>query len=163
VSAYVSTPQAAVEPADITPAESTLPAEGVQDSVSAVADESAAEVVAATSPPVETATPYQLLAAAREAFWMHDYAGAEASYRKLIALEPDNPDGYGELGNMYFTQGNWEQAAATYFDAGKNLVNEGRIRQADVLVNVIRGLNGPQADELAQLIAAAREPNTGTR
>lgn len=103
--------------------------------------------------------PYQLLASAREAFWMHNYTKAEGNYRVLIALEPDNPDGYGELGNMYFTQGDWEQAAKAYFKAGKLLVQAGRIQQAELLVQVIKGLNGSQADELETLVNASSETN----
>ena len=103
----------------------------------------------------ETTNAYELLAAAREAYWLHDYAGAEANYLRLAAQEPENPDSYGELGNMYFTQGKWEQAADTYFEAGKRLVESGHIVEAQTLVNVIRGLNGSQADKLKKLIAAA--------
>jgi tetratricopeptide (TPR) repeat protein len=135
----------------------------------APAEEPAVEIAAvvpqeaeASIRPRKTANPYRLLAAAREAFWKRDYARAETSYRELIALEPDNPDGYGELGNMYFAQGKWEQAAEAYYDAGTRLVVQNRIQQAEVLVQVIRGLNGDQADALAEQIAAARTANTGT-
>jgi hypothetical protein len=95
---------------------------------------------------------YQLLAAAREAYWLRDYETAESKYRELLALQPDNPDGYGELGNMYFSQGMWEQSASAYFDAGTRLVKEGQLEQARQLVDVIRGLDGSQADELNTLI-----------
>lgn len=99
---------------------------------------------------------YQILAAAREAYWLRDYATAESKYRQLLALQPDNPDGYGELGNMYFSQGQWEQSAAAYFEAGTRLVKEGQLEQARQLVDVIRGLDGSQADELDALINAAQ-------
>jgi hypothetical protein len=56
---------------------------------------------------------------------------------------------------MYFTRGNWEQAANAYFNAGKRLIQTGRIEQAEVLVKVIRGLNGKQADELEAMLKAA--------
>jgi hypothetical protein len=102
------------------------------------------------------ASSYELLAAAREAFWLRDYETAENKYRQLIVMEPDNPDGYGELGNMYFSQGKWEQAATAYFDAGTRLVAEGQLEQASQLVDVIRGLDGSQADELNELITAAQ-------
>jgi hypothetical protein len=100
---------------------------------------------------------YQLLAAAREAYWLRNYELAEGKYRKMIELQPDNPDGYGELGNMYFSQGNWEAAATAYYEAGTRLLGEGLIAQAQQLVDVIRGLNGSQADELARQVDAARE------
>jgi hypothetical protein len=99
--------------------------------------------------------PYELLAAAREAFWLHNYEDAEKNYRALMDLEPQNPDGYGELGNMYFSQGRWEEAAAAYYEAGTRLISEGRLDSARELVNVIRGLNGQQADELDKLITSA--------
>ena len=104
--------------------------------------------------------PYELLAAAREAFWLHNYDDAEKNYQALTELEPQNPDGYGELGNMYFSQGRWEEAAAAYYEAGTRLVSEGRLDSARELVKVIRGLNGQQADDLDKLITSAA--STGT-
>lgn len=98
------------------------------------------------------ASSYQILATAREAFWLRDYAAAEQQYKQLISLDPANPDGYGELGNMYFSQGEWEKAAAAYFDAGVHLLDQGMVSEAQQLVEVIRGLNGTQADELEQKI-----------
>jgi hypothetical protein len=105
--------------------------------------------------PATPVKPYELLAAAREAFWLHNYEDAEKDYRSLTELEPQNPDGYGELGNMYFSQGRWDEAAAAYYEAGVRLVREGRLEPARALVNVIRGLNGKQADDLEKLISSA--------
>jgi Tetratricopeptide repeat len=99
-----------------------------------------------------TASPYQILASAREAFWLRDYVAAEQQYNKLISIDPDNPDGYGELGNMYFSQGEWDKASAAYFNAGVRLLNQGLVDDAQQLVEVIRGLNGSQADELQQKV-----------
>jgi hypothetical protein len=100
--------------------------------------------------------PYQLLADAREAYWLREYDTAESKYLALTRLEPDNPDGYGELGNMYFSQGKWDQAAAAYYAAGVRLVGQGLLEQAEELIAVIRGLNGANADDLEQKIADAR-------
>jgi hypothetical protein len=108
-------------------------------------------------PAVSTVSSYQLLASAREAFWLRDYQGAEDQYLQMIQNDPDNPDGYGELANMYFTQGNWEAAASAYYEAGTRLVKSGLLAPASELVDVIRGLNGTQADDLEQEIQMARE------
>jgi len=108
-----------------------------------------------TGAPTSEVKPYELLAAAREAFWLHNYDDAEKNYRALTKLEPQNPDGFGELGNMYFSQGRWEEAAAAYYEAGTRLISEGRLDPARELVIVIRGLNGQQADELNTLITSA--------
>jgi hypothetical protein len=72
----------------------------------------------------------------------------------MIDLDPQNPDGYGELGNMYFSQGKWDRAAEVYFEAGKRLADEGLFTESRQIVDVLRGLQGPQADELEQYIAA---------
>ncbi|MGD8312301.1 MAG: tetratricopeptide repeat protein, partial [Gammaproteobacteria bacterium] len=98
--------------------------------------------------------PYQLLAKAREAFWLRDYEVAEKHYRALTQREPDNPDGYGELGNMYFSQGRWDEAAATYYEAGIRLIDEGLFTRAGQMVEIIRGLNGEQAGDLERQIEA---------
>ena len=71
-------------------------------------------------------------------------------------MDPDNPDGYGELGNMYFSQGQWEEAASAYYEAGVRLIRQGLLDQAEELVAVIRGLNGGHADDLEQKIKEAR-------
>ncbi len=126
-----------------------------QEAVAGQADEVPAPATAA--PAAAVATSYQVLAAAREAYWLRDYALAEQKYQDLIALEPGNPDGYGELGNMYFSQGDWEQAAAAYYEAGVRLVDQGLVREARQLVEVIRGLNGSQADALEQRTRSAEQ------
>jgi tetratricopeptide (TPR) repeat protein len=99
---------------------------------------------------------YALLAAAREAYWLREYEVAESKYQALTRLEPDNPDGYGELGNMYFSQGQWDEAASAYYEAGVRLVGQGLLDQAEELAAVIRGLNGGHADDLEEKIQAAR-------
>jgi hypothetical protein len=111
---------------------------------------------AAVSPAKPQEKAYQLLAEAREAYWLRDYDTAEAKYNELTRLEPENPDGYGELGNMYFSQGTWDQAASAYYEAGVRLVRQGLLEQAEELVAVIRGLNSAHADDLDRVIQEAR-------
>ncbi len=122
-----------------------------------MASEEAAQDPASQVEADEAGSYYQLLASAREAYWLRDYQTAEDFYRRMIADDPDNPDGYGELANMYFSQGNWEAAASAYYEAGSRLVKAGLLAPARELVDVIRGLNGPQADALDQEVQAAHE------
>lgn len=121
------------------------------------ASEEAAQDPASQVEADEAISYYQMLASAREAYWLRDYQTAEGFYRRMIADDPDNPDGYGELANMYFNQGNWEAAASAYYEAGSRLVKSGLLAPARELVDVIRGLNGPQADALEQEVQAAHE------
>ena len=144
-------PAEATEPAgEPAPAEATEPAG--EPAPAAVTEP--AEEAASTAPDT---TPYRVLAAAREAYWLRDYGRAEKMYQDLIAMEPDNPDGYGELGNMYFSQGNWEGASAAYYDAGTRLADQGFLSEARQLVDVIRGLKGTQADSLEQKIQSLEQ------
>ena len=166
------------EPAEVAPATapaSDMTSEAVAEQVESPAQEletstPAAGQAAAAEPEPEPAVAqlpvapagdsdgkkaYELLAAAREAYWLHDFEMAETNYQQLIQMEPDNPDGYGELGNMYFAQGQWEQAAAAYYEAGVRLLETGMVEEARQMVDVIRGLNGAQADDLEERINAA--------
>jgi hypothetical protein len=145
-----TTPQPAIPGESVPQAEPSIPS--VSTPPSQLPDSSTAAVDSNTDK-----TAYELLAAAREAYWLRDHEMAENYYRQLIEVEPDNPDGYGELGNMYFAQGQWEQAAAAYYDAGIRMINQGMLIQAQQLVDVIRGLNGGQADELEKQVDAASQ------
>jgi len=132
------------------------PPEGIPAAAEVVATDTATDeaVVAQPEAPAAAAvSPYRLLAAAREAYWLRDYATAEEKYLAMIKLDPDNPDGHGELGNMYFSEGKWDLAAAAYFEAGKRMADEGLLSEARELVDVIKGLQGSQAAELEQYIA----------
>jgi hypothetical protein len=145
VPAVPETPTTPALPAATTPPVTAQP-------VSEAAGTVAADIPAASATVVAKASSYQLLASAREAFWLHDYEKAESIYRQLTVMEPDNPDWFGELGNMYFSQGNWDEAAFAYFEAGVRLVKTERLDPARELVNVIRGLDGSQAQELEKMI-----------
>ena len=135
----------------------TVPAESVAGDA-AGADTMEQQIDSETAPAISKTSSYQLLAAAREAYWLRDYEQAEQHYRALIAMDPENPDGYGELGNMYFSQGDWEKAATAYYEAGVRLVDQGLTDHAMQLVEVIRGLDGNQASQLEAIIRESSAP-----
>jgi Tetratricopeptide repeat len=141
-------------PAETTPAAVEQP---LPDTVPAMAPPAAPahEEALPTHPDTVTEAPYKVMAKAREAFWLRDFDTAEQQYRTLTQLEPDNPDGYGELGNMYFSQGKWDEAATAYYEAATRLLDEGLVVQAREMLEVIRGLNGPQVNDLEAQIDAA--------
>ena len=147
------TPRPSAEAGDTGPAD--IAATGTESAPAPAMDTAPASTSAAETT-LDMSRPYHVLAAAREAYWLRNLEEAEALYRQLIALEPGNPDGYGELGNLYFTQGRWEDAATAYFDAGSRLARSGNITEAENMLEVIRGLNSRQADELAGIIAESR-------
>ena len=111
--------------------------------------------VQSAAPGAQQTSPYRVLEAARESYWLRDYATAEKQYNDLINMQPDNPDWYGELGNMYFSEGEWDKASSAYYEAGVRLLKQGMISETKQLVEVIRGLKGSQAADLEQKIKEA--------
>ena len=99
----------------------------------------------------------QLRTAARSAFWRHDYEQAERDYKALAELDPADPNAYGELGNVYFSQGKWDLAADAFYEAGVRLNSKGEGSRARELLVIIRGLNPEKAQQLEQQLNQARD------
>ena len=139
------------------------PVEQVEDEVSApvqaaiedteVAPTSAqAPVTATTSETADAqalaASQQDLLIQAREAFWRRDLATAEALYSQLAEAQPGNPDLWGELGNLYFSQNKIKEASDAYYKAAEILIEEGHIRQVENLLGIIGNVDQEKAREL---------------
>lgn len=156
--AVTAPPAGAERPAPRTPPAATLP----ESQAAAYAED---EPAAGTVPPPsvtespaspDTARRDKLRIDARSAFWRHDYQQAEKDYQELIQLDPDDPDAYGELGNVYFSQGNWKAAGGAFYEAALRLINSGQVGRARHLLTVIRGLDPERARELEQQLATAQ-------
>lgn len=91
--------------------------------------------------PVEDAEIQEdLLQQARKAYWNDDLEKARTLYQAYINLNPENPDGYGELGNLLSTQGNLNSAAHMYRKAAELLEKEGKSEQAAQLKEVLSSI-----------------------
>lgn len=106
-----------------------------------------------TAPVVAMDAREKLRADARSAFWRHDYQQAEQDYKALAEMDPDDPDAWGELGNLYFSQGKWDMAADAFYEAGIRLVRMGEVQRAGNLLAVIRGLDPEKAQQLEQQLS----------
>lgn len=93
---------------------------------------------------------------ARKAFYMRDYASSITRYQQLIANSPDNYDAYGELGNVYFSQGKQVEAAAAYFGAASILVKLSHVRHANSLLPLLYYLDAEKAVQLKALMASGQ-------
>ncbi|HEB96360.1 MAG TPA: hypothetical protein ENI96_08005 [Sedimenticola thiotaurini] len=89
----------------------------------------------AESPGKETT---RLTQAARRAYWNDDLAAAEELYRQLLRLAPDDPGGYGELGNVRYQRGDLKGAVAAY-------------RRA---IELLRGKEPERARQLEEILRA---------
>ena len=100
----------------------------------------------------DTSSERDLLINARNAFNHGKVAQSEKFYRELIQLDNDNPDIFGELGNVYYSQGKWDEAGQAYYEAAVRLITEKNYNQVAFLQRVIAGLNTEHAEKLAQLM-----------
>jgi len=87
-------------------------------------------VQAAASAPVTANNPADLLRAAREAYWANELDRAVGLYSDLLKQTPDSLEYKGELANVYWKQGNAQQAATLFAEVAPKLAEQGRVTEA---------------------------------
>lgn len=87
-----------------------------------------APVAAAAAPAADT--PADLLRAAREAYWSNELDRAIELYTTLVKQSPDSLEYKGELANVYWKQGNSQQAATLFAEVAPKLAEQGRVTEA---------------------------------
>lgn len=97
-----------------------------------------------------TSSERDLLISARNAFNQGKFIESERFYLELTRLDNDTPDIFGELGNVYYSQGKWEEAGQAYYDAAERLITDGNYEQVAYLQQVIKGLSPEYAGKLSQ-------------
>ena len=73
-------------------------------------------------------------------------------YRELSELYPDDPNVVGELGNVFYLNGEWEKASEAYYQAALRLQRLRMPEQIHYLYLVIHGLNPDMAEKLREQI-----------
>jgi Flp pilus assembly protein TadD len=119
----------------------------------AAADE--AQEVAAVSSHAPAAAPAgteDQLMKARQAYASGNVAAAIGSYREILSANPQDVNAMGELGNVLYTIGNTAEASRLYYGVAVNAIQEGRIGQAEALVQVISEHDPTAANELEHRI-----------
>jgi tetratricopeptide (TPR) repeat protein len=71
-------------------------------------------------------------------------------YRELAEVYPDDPNVVGELGNVYYLKGDWEQASLAYYEAAIRLQKLRMTEQIHYLYLVIHGLDPDVAEKLRE-------------
>ena len=100
--------------------------------------------------------PLTLWQAARRAAWESDLKRSSTLYWQLIGLQPENPDAYGELGNVFVQQGDWEAAVDVYYQAAELLADRGEMMMAWRLQRIIRGFDHHRAEALHEHLMRRR-------
>ena len=93
-----------------------------------------------------------LMIDARKAFYKKDYDASVASYNALIAIDSDNFDALGELGNVFFTQGKMMQAADAYYRAATIMVSQGKTQRAASLIGFLASVDADKAKKLDAML-----------
>jgi len=130
----------------------------------------APEIVAAESIEMESAVEMPVvevkrsgvnLTYARQAFWQRDLPKAEALYKEQIKMAEINADSWGELGNVYYLQAKWQQAATAYTEAALILLKKGNFPQAMYLRYIVIGLDPAQAQRIDEYLQTLQAPLHG--
>lgn len=96
----------------------------------------------------------ELLNNAREAYARGDIEASIKAYTEFCKKNPDSVDGNGELGNVYYMSGRLQEAAQSYFEAAKRLVEQEQMERAQGLLPSIAQGNPQLANDLQQLMMA---------
>ncbi|SDZ73433.1 hypothetical protein SAMN05660964_00039 [Thiothrix caldifontis] len=92
-----------------------------------------AEVATQQAAPVaepQAAAPADMLRAAREAYWANELDRAVGLYNDLLKQTPDSLEYKGELANVYWKQGNAQQASTLFAEVAPKLAEQGRVTEA---------------------------------
>lgn len=99
---------------------------------------------------VSALPPETILARARQAFFDGDLQQAEMLYREYIRRRPEDPDGFGELGNVYHALKRDKEAQDAYFQAGLRLKFEGDQKRLERLRQWLEKVGDPRAKVLVR-------------
>jgi hypothetical protein len=126
-------------------------ADQAYDSLKTALSSATSETVSTTANTATNVTaPADTLDKARLAFTNGDLQGSLAAYKEYIARNASNLDARGELGNVYYVSGNFQEAAQTYYDLSKMLIDQKQLDMVPALLPVIAQVNPSLADELMQ-------------
>lgn len=115
---------------ELTSSVSTLPTVSTLPAVSSDKIESA-----------EKQGEYDRLLLARKAYWDNNYADAIYSYQQLIQENSNNPDYLGELGNIYYSLNDNQNASRLYYQAALVFINQNQPDRARQLVAPVIAMN----------------------
>ncbi len=148
---------AADKPAEIKPATESKPAETTPAASPAVA--AVAPAKAPTQSSVKGSQPVKLidyLHGARRAFEAGDTDWSIYYYTVYLEEQKTNADVWGELGNVYYFDGNLPDAAKAYYNAANILIDRGQTSRAVQLAPAIEEGDPSLSDALYQRLTSVK-------
>jgi outer membrane biosynthesis protein TonB len=152
------------------PADKPVQPEAQEDAEQAATQPATSEVAAAPKTPAEpVGTPQQepagktvvpapqqnakaaiakALNAARQSYRSGNFQQTEARYVALGDQYPDNADVQGEIGNFYYAQRQYPNAATYYYKTGKALLKSGDQAKLGQIINILQRLAPNMAADL---------------
>jgi len=107
--------------------------------------------------PQLSAEQRQELMAARAAYWQHDIPTAIQKYQDLIQQVPNAAFAYGELGNVYYMNGERQKAAESFSHAAMLLIQQNQQQRAASLIPVLGALDPTLAQKVQAALAHSPE------
>ncbi len=104
-------------------------------------------VVTAPAQPAKP-TVEQALNAARQSYRSGDIQKTETQYVALGDQFPDSADVQGEIGNFYYSQRQYQNAATYYYKTGKALLKSGDQAKLGQIINILQRLAPNMAADL---------------
>lgn len=90
----------------------------------------------------------ELVQAARRAFWNGDVEAAEATYMAAITRFPDDPDLFGELGNLYQSVGRKQRSLDAFYEAAVRLRARGDRDKLSEVIDLLEAQHYPDTARL---------------
>jgi tetratricopeptide (TPR) repeat protein len=113
-------------------------------------DSIASAVSKAPAGPFGKNSSEDMLNKGRDAFAAGDIEGSITAYKDYLKSNSNNADAHGELGNVYYLNGRYQESAQSYYDSAKLLIEQKQTDRVPALLPVIAQVNPALADELAQ-------------
>lgn len=115
-----------------------------------VASEAAgsAEVAASQTEEVPATSEMDLLRAAREAYWSSEFDNAIGFYTSLLKQKSDSLEYKGELANVYWKQGDAQNAARLFAEIAPVLASQGRTTEALNMKLYVQSVNPELANNI---------------
>lgn len=150
-----------LEPKSVTETEPHAQATFIEPAVAEKSSPSVNKEASKETSVAENKTVSVDLVAARQAFWQRNLPKAEALYKQQVENTQANADAWGELGNVYYLQAKWLQAASAYTEAALLLLDKGDFPQAMFMRYIVFGLDPKKIKRIDDRVKALQAPLHG--